>query len=85
MTQVFEKLKYCFMTMPILTHFNPYCEYIVKTDTLDFTLGGILSQTTEDKKLYPNAFHARMFLPAEINYEIHDKQLLIIVDCFKAW
>jgi hypothetical protein len=57
----------------------------VETDASDFALGGTLSQTTEDKKLHPNAFHSRKFSPAEINYEIHDTELLAIVDCFKAW
>jgi hypothetical protein len=85
MTKSFEKLKHCFTIAPILTHFNPNCEYIVETDASDFTLGGTLSQIAEDKKLHPNAFHSRKFSPAEINYEIHDKELLAIVDSFKTW
>jgi hypothetical protein len=85
MTRAFEKLKHCFITAPILTHFNPNCECIVETDASDFALGGTLSQTAEDKKLHLNAFHSRKFSPAEINYEIHDKELLTIVDCFKVW
>jgi hypothetical protein len=84
-TKSFKKLKHCFTTAPILTHFNPNHECIVETDALDFVLGGILSQITQDKKLYLNAFHSRKFSPAEINYEIHDKELLTIVDSFKAW
>jgi len=31
------------------------------------------------------AFHSRKFQPTEINYEIHDKELLAIVDPFKHW
>jgi hypothetical protein len=85
MTKSFKKLKHCFMTTPILIYFDPYCECIVETDALDFVLGSTLSQTTEDKKLHPNAFHSRKFSPAEINYKIHNKELLTIVDCFKAW
>jgi hypothetical protein len=85
MTKSFEKLQHCFTTIPILTHFNPNCEYIVETDTSDFALSGTLSQIAADKKLHPNAFHSRKFSPAEINYEIHDKELLAIVDSFKAW
>jgi hypothetical protein len=85
MTKSFEKLKHCFMTTPILIHFDPQCKYIVETDASDFVLGSTLSQTTEDKKLHPNAFHSRKFSPAKINYEIHDKELLTIIDCFKAW
>jgi hypothetical protein len=85
MTEAFEKLKHCFTTAPILTHFAPHRECIVETDASDFALGGTFSQTTDNKKLHPNAFHSRNFSPAEINYEIHDKELLAIVDCFKAW
>jgi hypothetical protein len=85
MTKSFKKLKHCFMTIPILTHFDPNRECIVETDASDFALGGALSQTAEDKKLHPNAFHSQKFSPAEINYEIHDKELLTIVDCFKIW
>jgi hypothetical protein len=85
MTQSFDKLKHCFMTAPILRHLDPHRECIVETDASDFALGGTLSQTTEDKNLHPNAFHSRKFSPAKINYKIHDKELLAIVDCFKAW
>jgi hypothetical protein len=85
MSQSFKKLKHCFTTAPILIHFDAHRECIVETDASDFALGGTLSQPTEDKKLHPNAFHSRKFSPAEINYEIHNKELLAIVDCFKAW
>ena len=33
----------------------------------------------------PNAFHSQKFEVAEINYEIHDKKLLAIVDSFQKW
>jgi hypothetical protein len=85
MTKSFEKLKYCFITALILIHFDPNHECIVKTDASDFALGSTLSQIAEDKKLHPNAFHSRKFSPAEINYEIHNKELLTIVNSFKAW
>jgi hypothetical protein len=85
MTKSFKKLKHYFMTTPILTHFDLYCKYIVKIDASDFALSSTLSQTTEDKKLYLNAFHSRKFSPAEINYEIHNKELLAVVDYFKVW
>ena len=32
--------------------------------------------------LHPVTYHSRKLSPAEINYEIHDKELLSIVDCF---
>jgi hypothetical protein len=57
----------------------------VETDTSDFVLGATLLQIGDHKKLHPNAFHARQFSPAEINYESHNKELLTIVDLFKVW
>jgi len=33
--------------------------------------------------MHPVAFHSRKFQLAEINYEIHDKELLAVVDAFK--
>jgi len=81
----FKDLKYRFTMAPILAHFDPAKPVIVKTDVLDFALGAILSQRNEEGRLHPVAFHSRKFQPTEINYEIHDKELLAIVDAFKQW
>jgi hypothetical protein len=84
MTKAFKKLKHCFTTTPILMHFDLQQECIVEPDASDFVLGATLSQIGNDQKLHPNAFHARKFSPAKINYKIQDKELLTIVDSFKA-
>jgi len=83
--QAFKELKMRFTTAPILAHFEPERPAIVETDASDFALGAVLSQRDDDNRLHPNAFHSRKFTPAEINYEIHDKELLAIVDSFKHW
>ena len=57
----------------------------MEADSPDFALGSILSQQGNDEKLHPVAFHSRKFDAAEINYEIHDKELLAIVDSFTQW
>jgi len=82
---VFKELKNRFTTAPILAHFNPQSPVIVETDALDFALGAILSQRDHENRLHPVAFHSRKFSRMEINYEIHDKELLAIVDSFKHW
>jgi len=69
----------------ILVHFNPAKEVIIETDASDFAIGAILSQRDEEGRLHPVAFHSRKFQPAEINYEIHDKELLEVVNAFKHW
>jgi len=70
---------------PILTHFNAQKPVIIETDASDFAIGAILLQRGEENRLHPVAFHSRKFQPMEINYEIHDKELLAIVDVFKHW
>jgi hypothetical protein len=74
-----------FTSAPVLAHFDPARPVIVETDVLDFMLGAVLSQHDDENRLYPVAFHSRKFSPAEINYEIHDKELLAVVDSFKHW
>jgi len=83
--EAFEKLKQRFTTAPILAHFDPAKPVILETDTSDFAIGAVLSQPDEENRLHPIAFHSRKFTPAEINYEIHNKELLAIVDAFKHW
>ena len=56
--------------------------FIIEVDASDFALGSILSQEGEDEKLHLVAFHLLKFDAAKIKYEIHDKELLAIVDFF---
>ena len=78
-------MKAAFTTAPILIHPDFSSPFFLETDASDFALGAILSQTGEDERLHPVAFHSRKFSAAEINYEIHDKELLAIVDSFQEW
>ncbi|SGY83011.1 BQ5605_C009g05613 [Microbotryum silenes-dioicae] len=79
-----DRLKQLFTSGAILCHFNPLLPSIIETDASDFAISGILSQVT-DGHLRPVAFMSRKMLPAEQNYEIHDKELLAIVECIKIW
>lgn len=85
MKDAFLRLKDAFTTAPILVHYDPEKASTVETDASDFALSGIISQKSDDGKLHPVAFHSRKLTPAEMNYEIHDKELLAIVDCFYRW
>ena len=78
----FAYLKQLFTTAPILCHFILNKLMVVETDTSDYALSCVLSQII-DKKLHPVTFHSRKFNAAEINYEIHDKELLTIIKAFK--
>ena len=56
---------------------------MIKTDANDFAKGGILNQLELDGKWHPLAFLSECFLPAEINYDVHNKEIVVIVNCFK--
>jgi hypothetical protein len=81
----FTTLKRLFTEAPILVHFHPEKPTVVETDASDFALGAVLSQIQETKRLHPVAYHSRKFKPAEINYDVHDKEMLAIVTAFKEW
>jgi len=83
--QAFETLKKAFTTAPILTHPDFQKPFFLETDAFDFALGVILSQPDKDRRFHPIAFHSRKFTTAEINYEIHGKELLAIINSFQEW
>ncbi|MBW0591659.1 hypothetical protein O181_131374 [Austropuccinia psidii MF-1] len=74
----FHQLKEAFTITPILSHFYPSLPTIVETDASDYALGAVLSLISDSEK-HPIAFDNCKLLPAELNYEIHDKELLGIV------
>ena len=82
--QAFEELKRRFTSAPLLAHFYPDRRTVIETDASDFALEAILSQYL-GKRLHPVDFHSRKLNDAERNYEIHDKELLAILDAFKEW
>ena len=83
--QAFDTLKKAFTTAPILTYPDFQKPFFLETDASDFALGAVLSQSDDEGRLHPVAFHSRKFTAAEINYEIHDKELLAIVNSFQEW
>jgi hypothetical protein len=81
--KAFEDLKAKFTTAPILTIFDPEKETTVEADASDFTIGTTISQKHPDGKRRPTAFYSRKLMPAELNYDIYDKELLAIVVVFE--
>src|SRR5882724_13653405 len=72
----FEALKKAFTTDPVLTHWILDTQITVETDASDYALATVLSITTPDGNLHPIAFHSQTFSAPELNYNVHDKELL---------
>jgi len=83
--EAFNSLKKAFIFAPILTYWIPDAQLIVETDALDYALTAILSIVNKDNEVHPVAFHSRTFTAVELNYDIHDKELLAIFKAFKIW
>lgn len=82
--EAFKTLKSSFAPGLILRHYDPLLLTELETDASDFAIGAVISQRHE-KRLHPIAFYSRKLNPAELNYEIYDKELLSIVEACKHW
>ena len=56
----------------------------METDALDLALGACITQE-RDGKWHPIAYYSRKFTPTEENYDVHDKELMAIVDAMRHW
>ena len=83
--EAFEKLKKKFILARILASFDPKRKIILKTDTSDQALRSCLSQLDAERHLHSVAYRSRKFSGPELNYDVHNKELLAIVDAFEEW
>jgi len=82
---IFEELKQQMMTVFVLKHFNSTKEAILKTNFLNYVNDEVLSQYDDEDILHSVIFYSKNMIFAECNYEIYDKELLIIIRCLKHW
>ena len=78
-------MKERFITEPVLITPDLDKEMRIEVDTSDFTMGGVLSMKYEDKRQRLVAYISKSLNEAEKNYEIHDKEILAIIQCLEAW
>jgi hypothetical protein len=58
---------------------------MVKTDTSNLVITGVLSQCNYDDILHPVASFSWTHSSVQINYEIYNKELLTIIPAFEEW
>jgi hypothetical protein len=83
--QTFELLKRTIIKTLILTHIDLKKQIYIKSDSFDFVFAEILSQTRENDELHFVIFFSKNLVSIECNYEIYNKELLIIIRCFEQW
>ncbi|CAK9779336.1 unnamed protein product [Cutaneotrichosporon oleaginosum] len=82
--KAFLDLKAAFRSADILQHADPRLQFILETDASDYGMGAVLSQRFPDG-IRPVAFFSKKFSPAELNYTVHNKELLAIVSSLMFW
>jgi hypothetical protein len=79
----FDQLKNQIIHAFILTHFNVELKIIIESDFSNYFSAEVLSQKEENEIVRLIVFFSKTLLSVECNYEIYDKELLIIVKCFE--
>jgi hypothetical protein len=71
------------MIVPLLIHVDPSKPFVLWTNVSNFAISVVPSQLGKNNLFHLVNFHSRKFFPTKINYEIHDKELIAIVDVFE--
>ncbi|CAI7737760.1 unnamed protein product [Closterium sp. NIES-53] len=79
-----EQLKTALTSAPVLILPDPELDYVIEADASDQAVGAVLMQD-QGKGLQPIAYLSKKLHGAELNYPIHDKEALTIVNAFKGW
>jgi RNase H-like domain found in reverse transcriptase/Reverse transcriptase (RNA-dependent DNA polymerase)/Integrase zinc binding domain len=81
----FEKLRHCLLSAPLLAHYDAGSQCMLETDASDTVVAAVFSQKGLDGEWHPVGYFSKTMAPAEINYPIHDKELLAIVRSLEHW
>ena len=73
-----------FCRAPVLSYWDPILPTFLKTDCSGFALGSALIQERDGVRR-PVGFFSQKLNKAEINYDIHDKEMLAVISCLKFW
>ena len=83
--KVFRELKERFTKEPVLAAPDIDKKIRMEVDASDYATGGVLLMECKDGLWRPVAFLSKLLNETERNYEIHDKEMLVIVRGLEAW
>ncbi len=75
----FNHMKRFMIETLILCHFDQTRETILEINSFNYVNDEVLSQYDDEEILHSIAFYSKNMFSAECNYEIYDKELLIII------
>jgi len=77
--KAFNKLKRIFISKLVLAALDLDKEFRVEADASNYATGGVLSMKCSDEKWRPVAFISKSLSDTERNYEIYNKEMLVVV------
>ncbi len=84
--EVFKKLKKLFISQSILIMFESEKSITLEMNASNKAIETCINQSDDKRRLHSIVYYNCKLTVAELNYEIHDKKLLVaIVNSFKQW
>jgi len=83
--QAFDALKSAVTSTPTPAFPSKSSPFHLECNASDFATGAILSQQQEDGLFHPIGFMSKSFSNMEQNYQIHDKEMLVIMCALEEW
>ncbi len=82
----FTNLKSHFVSAPILIAPDPSRQFVVEVNASEVGVGAVLSQhSLADDKMHPCAFFSHRLTPTEHNYDIGNRELLVVKLALEEW
>ena len=81
----FKKLKRVFTMRPVLVASDLDKEMRIEVDASEYATGEVLSMKYKNEKWRLVAFISKSLNKAERNYEIHDREILVIIRYLEEW
>ena len=81
----FRKVKELLASAPVLKQPDRNKPYVIETDASEWALGMVLMQRDDEGNLHPVAYDGRKLHGAELNYPVHEKELLAIKEAIRTW
>jgi len=83
--KAFKELKEQFTKEPVLAAPDIDKKMRMEVDVSDYAMGGVLLMEYKDGLWRPVAFLSKLLNETERNYEIHDKEMLVIIRELEVW
>jgi len=82
--KAFDELKGVFTTNPVLVVPDLDKEFRVEVNASNYTTGGVLLMRCSDNLWRLVAFISKSLSNTERNYEIHNKEILVVIRCLEV-